>query len=115
MTQNQLFEERLREDEMILAEIRGELISPAASKTQCNGLLVATTTRLLFFCERENQHRFDEFSYSKIETISIKRNFKSDLRIVFDTDDEIQIVEKLEDDKKAQQFVSLIKDKIQNN
>ncbi|GEK33997.1 PH domain-containing protein [Kurthia sibirica] len=115
MTQNQLYQDRLLEGEVILAEIRGELRSPAAAKGQCNGRLVATTNRLLFFCERDRQHRFDEFAYHKIEAISLKRNFKNELRIIFDTDDELQMVEKLENDELAQYFVELIQSKILEN
>lgn len=92
MILNQRLEEVLSPQEVLLAELQGDLDIPAINALQQNGRLIATNKRLLFYCEVGEQIRYDSFYYENIERIVMRHSFKNEPRILFEADDEIQML-----------------------
>lgn len=92
-----------------MAEISGKLHLPAIHMKQEDGYLIATTYRLLYYFEVTNEPRFDEFSYGNIQSITLKKHAKKGMSLLFESDNELQIVQTKED---AQLFFELVHHKI---
>ena len=92
-------------DEKVIDELRGELRLPTSTIEQCNGRLVATNQRLIFLCEVREKTRQDTFPYKSIERIVIRNNFKNEPRVLFEADDEIQMLQNIIDEQNVEPFI----------
>lgn len=100
--------EILRQDEGILQELQGKLDIPAINALQVNGRLVATTERIIFLCDVEEQLRHDSFSYTDVERIAMRRSFKNEQRVLFEADDEIQMLHSIKNIEDITSFIEIV-------
>lgn len=108
MILDQQLEGILQPDEQLLGELRGILDIPAINATQTNGRLFATNTRLIFLCDVENQLRYDSFNYTHIERIAMRRSFKNEPRLLFEADDEIQMLHSIQNIENLANFMETV-------
>lgn len=112
MILNQQLEGILNPNEKLLGELRGTLDIPAINATQTNGRLIATNTRLIFLCDVENQLRHDSFNYTDIERIAMRRSFKNEPRLLFEADDEIQMLHSIQNVESLTNFIETVENYI---
>lgn len=114
MILNQRVEEIFMENEILLAELQGDLDIPAINSTQCNGKLLATNKRLLFFCDVDEQIRYDSFFYEKIDRLAMRRSFRNEQRVLFEADDEIQMLHNIKNTEDIASFVEIVQNQLGN-
>lgn len=98
----------LRPEEHVLHELQGTLDIPAINGSQTNGRLVATNERLIFLCDVEEQLRHDSFNYTDIERISMRRSFKNEARVLFEADEEIQMLHSIKNVEAIAPFIETV-------
>ncbi|MBQ0139185.1 MAG: hypothetical protein KBT36_07810 [Kurthia sp.] len=112
MILDQRIEEVFVEKESLLAELSGDLDIPAINATQRNGKLLATNKRLLFFCNVDNQLRYDSFYYEKIDRIAVRRSFRNEQRLLFEADDEIQMLHNIKNIEDIEHFLEIVENQL---
>lgn len=112
MILDQRIEDIFIEKESLLAELSGNLDIPAINATQCNGRLLATNKRLLFFCDVDNQLRYDSFYYDKIARIAIRKSFRNEPRLLFEADDEIQMLHNIKNPEAMETFLEIVENQL---
>lgn len=105
----------LRLEEHALQELQGTLDIPAINALQINGRLVATNERLIFLCDVEEQLRHDSFNYKDIERIAMRRSFKNEPRVLFEADDEIQMLHSIKNVEDIAPFIEIVELHLNNH
>lgn len=110
MMLNGQIEAVLQPDEKLLAELKGELDLPAINDAQCNGRLFATNERLIFAYDIGDQARHDSFYYDSIERIVVRKSFKNEPRVLFEADDEIQMLRNITNTEDIDSFLNIVQE-----